>query len=128
MLNQSCFTRRHCSREDKSPDWQQRLPLQWRAMVVGPLRFALHREYEVAASRMFGYDEDERPCYYHHQFHLDAPRTDDGEDFYAALVYGEEVEAWRLVDGRWLVWKAIAREEDEGIARGFFQFSQEMPR
>ena len=128
MFIQSLSTERHCRREGKSPNWRKRIPARWLLMVVAPLRFEMHREYEMAASRLHGYDEDDSACYYCHSYHLSAQRTDDDEEFYSTLVYGEEVEAWRLNDGRWLVWQVIAREEDEGVSRGFFSFSEGKPK
>lgn len=44
-------------------------------------------------------------------------RTDD-EEFYEAVVYGEEVEAWRIV----------RQGEDCGAPRGFYSFAETMPR
>lgn len=114
-------------RESKAPDWQRNLPAEWRVAAVAPLDFAIHREYEMPASRTLGYDEDSVPCYYHHHFVLDAPRTDDDEEFYAAVVYKEEVEAWRLRDGRWLVWRRASHDEDCRSSRGFYSFSERMP-
>lgn len=115
-------------RELPDPDWQQALPAEWRAAAVAPLSFAIHREYEMPACRSFGYDADGAPCYYRHAFLLGAPRSDDDEEFYEAVVYGEEVEAWRLRDERWLVWRIVRQDEDCRAPRGFYSFSEQMPR
>lgn len=115
-------------RKQPDPDWRRALPAEWHAMAVAPLDFAVHREYEMPASRTFGYDADGAACYYRHAFLLGAPRTDDDEEFYEALVYGEEVEAWRLRDERWLVWRIVRQDEDCRTPRGFYTFSETMPR
>lgn len=108
--------------------WQTALPAEWRAAAVAPLDFAIHREHEMEASRTLGYDADGQPCYYHHRYFLDAPRSDDDEEFYAAVLYGEEVEAWRLRDERWLVWRQVRNGEDCQGGRGFYSFCERMPR
>jgi hypothetical protein len=41
---------------------------------------------------------------------------------------GKEVEAWRLRDERWLVWRAVIPEADDRSRRGFFSFSESMPQ
>ena len=120
-----CQQRHPC--EKPPPDWRQRLPRHWRPAVVPPLRFEIQREYEAAAFRLYGFDDDGGPCYYHQRYLLNALRSDDDESLYSALVYGEEVEAWRLKDGRWLVWQWSTRERDEGSTRGFFSFREEKP-
>lgn len=113
---------------ERTPDWAGALPAEWRAAAIAPLQFAMHQEYEMPASRTLGYDADGAACYYRHTFLLDTVRSDDDEEFYQAFVYGEEIEAWRLRDERWLVWRRVRREEDCSEARGFYSFSESMPR
>lgn len=45
-----------CAPDD--PTWLTCLPGEWRDMVIEPLDFKEHREYEMAAGRTFGYDVD----------------------------------------------------------------------
>lgn len=119
------------TRAAREPQWQNDLPAPWRAAVVAPLHFRQWRDYEMPALRQIGYDEDDAPCYYRHLFRLETLRVDDMDVFYAALVYGEEVVAWRLRDQRWLVWKVVRQESDggdSGPGRGFYSFSADMPR
>ncbi|MEO8119778.1 MAG: hypothetical protein ABI606_10710 [Rhodoferax sp.] len=118
-------SRHHNSDE---PDWQQALPTEWRAEAVAPLRFTIHREYEMPASRTLGYDQAGQTCYYHHAFALGEPRSDDDEEFYETIVHGEEVHAWRLRDQRWLVWSVIRKEGDCRGNRSCYSFSESMPR
>jgi hypothetical protein len=118
----------HRRQDDKDPDWRQLLPADWRAAAIAPLTFAIHREYEIPASRTLGYDEEEKACYYHHAFLLRAPCSDDDEEFYETIVYGEEVHAWRLRDERWLIWRIVRAEGDCRGNRGFYSFSENMPR
>ena len=117
--------RRHSSDD---PDWQQALPAEWRAQAIAPLRFTIHRDYEMPASRTLGYDQDGQTCYYQHTFALGEPRSDDDEEFYEAIVHGEEVHAWRLRDQRWLGWSVIRKEGDCRGNRGRYSFAQSMPR
>ncbi|ADC61816.1 hypothetical protein [Allochromatium vinosum] len=85
------------------PCWSTRLPLEWHDRVVPPSAFRVFREFEVQARRVLGYDASGQLCYSAHDYQLFDPRSDDDEDFYPALTYGESVTAWRLTDGRWLV-------------------------
>ncbi|MGE5490217.1 MAG: hypothetical protein ACM31P_02915 [Actinomycetota bacterium] len=115
-------------RSEEGPDWRIALPEEWRDAAVAPLHIATWREHEMPACRSIGYDEDEAPCYYRHVFLLSGLRSDDDLEYYEALVYGEEVQAWRLRDGRWLVWRVAHRDEDRQPAAGSYGFSEQMPR
>ncbi len=106
-------------------DWQAGLPDEWRSMVVAPLGFRRFRDYEAAAQRLLGLDENEQPCYSHYQYRLSEVRSDDDEDFYEETLYAETGISWLLRDGRWLNLRHIG---PQGSGRGFFSFSEEMPR
>ena len=108
--------------------WLAWLPREWRAMVVVPLDFVEHRDYEVSASRCLGYDVEREVCYYAHGYALDELRSDDDEEYYQVVVYSETVHAWRLRDERWLVHR-IAHHCGEGApGRGFYSFAAQCPR
>ena len=111
-----------------TPDWQIFLPDEWRAMVIEPFDFKQHREYEMAAARCFGYDIDGATCYYAHSYALNQSRSDDDEEFYEVVAYGETVHAWRLRDERWLTWRVVHTGEDSDPRRGFYSFSDRPPR
>lgn len=111
-----------------SPDWLLFLPEEWRDMVIEPLDFQQHREYEMAAMRSFGYDVDGTACYYAHSYALNESRSDDDEDFYEVVAYGESVHAWRLRDERWLTYRMVYTGGDGTPARGFYSFSEQQPR
>ncbi len=107
--------------------WSRHLPAEWRDAVEPPLYFDHYSEYEIAAQRSVGYDADDRPCFTAHRFQLTEPASDDDEEFYEIVSRSEEMAAWRLRDGRWLVF----RRECAGPchpARGFYAFSTDMPR
>jgi hypothetical protein len=53
-------------------------------------------------------------------------RSDDDEEFYQVVAYAELLSAWRLRDGRWLIYRLIKREGERGS--GFYSFSDRMPR
>jgi len=108
-------------------EWRQHLPVEWRDSVVAPLDFKTHQEYEMAARRSFGYDGEGQACYYAHRYALDASRTDDDEDFYRVVAYGEAVLAWRLRDDRWLVYRRIYTGEENALGRAFYSFSDRPP-
>ena len=108
--------------------WRARLPPEWLSMVVSPLTLHRHREYEALAERVFGEDEDGRRCFYEHVFVLVDGRSDNDEDYYSVLTYGESVRAWRLRDERWLIHRVIRTDEAERAALGFYSFSEQCPR
>ncbi len=118
--------RRRVSDSGEQP-WWQALPVEWRDMAVVPLYFDLFRECELDAERVFGYDPDGVACYYAHSYLVREPRSDDGEEFYAAPAYGESVVAWLLRDRRWLIHRTVRVGED-CAGRGFYSFSESMPR
>ncbi len=111
---------------DRQPNWAAGLPDEWREQVVIALDFAEHREYEMPASRCFGYDEAGQGCYYAHDYALESLRSDDDESFYHAITYAESVRAWRLRDGRWL-YLHQAQHEEGGAQRAFFTLSNQAP-
>jgi hypothetical protein len=115
---------KHASNE---VDWRFRLPEKWRDAVDVPLYFHHYREYEIAARRTVGYDEDERPCFIAHEVILTRLSSDDDEEYYEVVTYREDMNAWRLRDGRWLVLRST---QSEPCSRngGFYAIHQEMPR
>lgn len=114
--------------EAPAVDWRRHLPADWREQVVAPLDFTEHREYEMPASRRFGYDVDGALCYYAHSYELTESRSDNDEDFYQVVTYGETVHAWRLRDERWLTWRVVHTGDDTDPRRGFYSFSDQPPR
>ena len=117
-----------CGQNRRDPEWTADLPPEWRPMAIAPLSFSVHRDYELPASRTIGYDEEMATCFYRHTYVLGELCSDDGEEFYEAIVYGEEVCAWRLRDDRWLVWKITHEHGECRGNRGFYSFSEQMPR
>ena len=109
-------------------DWRRHLPADWREQVIAPLDFTEHREYEMPASRILGYDADGALCYYAHSYAMTESRSDNDEDFYQVVTYGETVHAWRLRDERWLTWRVVHTGDDCDAQRGFYIFSDRPPR
>jgi hypothetical protein len=109
-------------------DWSDRLPKNWRVMVVPPSEFTRHREYEIAAERIFGTDQDGKCCFYAHSYVLPGCRSDDDEEFYSVIVHAESVRAWRLRDDRWLIYRIVHSDEDCSASRGFYSFSEHCPQ
>lgn len=107
--------------------WHAGLPSDWKQAVDRPMYFRHYREYELPAERTVGYDQDDRPCFVQHRFVLPRLASDDGEEFYEAVTLAEEMTAWRLHDGRWLV----LRNTNAGACQpngGFYAISPDMPR
>lgn len=126
----SAAARPGAGREAGEPlaDWRRHLPAEWSEQVVAALDFASFREYEIAAGRCFGYDEDGAGCYYAHDYALEETRSDDDESYYRVIAYGETVRAWRLRDGRWLNFRQARGGDDGAPHRGFFTLTETPPR
>jgi hypothetical protein len=107
-------------------DWRRDLPKEWQRLVISPLVVERFRDYEMAAERFVGRDEDNQPCYCSSRFVVMETRSDDDEEFYQIAAYAESLKAWRLRDGRWLIFRLISREGERGS--GFYSFSDRMPR
>ena len=118
----------HARPEKLARLWLEHLPPEYRELVIAPLDIRHYRDDELAAERFVGEDEDNAPCFTAHRFNLFEPRSDDGEEFYSVLAYGESLAAWRLRDERWLIWREIMSEENCGEARSFYCLAQTMPR
>lgn len=109
-------------------DWRRLLPADWFGQVIEALDFASFHDYEMAAGRCFGYDEDGTGCYYAHDYAQEEIRSDDDESYYRVVTYGETVRAWRLRDGRWLNFRQAHGEPDGAPQRGFFMLTETPPR
>lgn len=117
----------HVRRPEHAIRWQQGLPVEWQPHVVAPLYFDHYMDYELAAARILGRDEDDKACYCAYSFVLDGrggrhPTT-------AGAHYAESVRAWRLRDGRWLTHRIVIGGHgalEKG--RGFFSLGEGMPR
>jgi hypothetical protein len=109
-------------------DWRRDLPREWAGQVVSPTLFSRFREYEMLAERVVGYEVDDEPCYCAHYFVLNTLRSDDDDEFYLVPGYWERLVAWRLIDGRWLIFRCLSSNEDCAQSRSFFSFADEMPR
>lgn len=110
-----------------APRWQALLPAPWRHQAVPPQSFRVDREYEVPARRVLGHDRAGKPCFCAYDYRLIEPRSDDGEEFYAVIVYGESVQAWRLTDGRWLVRQRVQLGADDELHE-HIAVAERMPR
>lgn len=114
--------------EAPAPTWLDHLPADWRDMVVAPIHFTRHRDYEIAAARLFGRDEYGLQCYYEHDYALTETRSDDDEDYYQVVTHSETVRAWRLRDERWLIYRHVQHGEHCAAGRGFYSFADRPPR
>lgn len=108
-------------------DWRLGLPAEWQAQVVAPFDIACHVDYEMPASRCLGHDVDARLCFYAHDYRVEEMRSDDDEDFYETVAYGETVRAWRLCDERWLIYRQLQLGDECGPGRGFFTLAENPP-
>ena len=133
MNNASLYTHQyfdikpgHSRRREAEIRWQDGLPAHWQDQVVAPLYFDHYLDYVMAAARILGRDESDDACYCAHSFVLESPADPlaPGRE----LSYAENLRAWRLRDGRWLIHRVIIRHGEHAKARGFFSLSPTMPR
>jgi hypothetical protein len=110
------------------PNWRAQLPSEWREQVIPPRTFRVFREYEIAARRVIGYDNDQQPCYCAYDCRLVDLCSDDDEDFYTELAYRESVTAWRIQDGRWLIDRSVEALGDNGNCERCLSIETQMPR
>jgi hypothetical protein len=109
------------------PAWRHHLPQEWQDAIEAPLYFEQHREYEISAGRSVGYDADDRPCFTSHYYLLTSLASDDDEEFYEVITYCEEMSAWRMRDGRWLIYRQ--KSDNQCNQPGsFYIFATCMPR
>lgn len=109
-------------------EWQRHLPKSWRAMVDVPLYFKRFHEHELPANRSLGFDEGDQPCYCAHSVVIPELRSDDDEEYYQVVTYAEQLSAWRLRDGRWLIFRRVGGADCAAPLKDFYSFSDSMPR
>lgn len=114
--------------DEPGRNWRAALPEAWRVQVVVPAFFSAARDYEIDAERVTGYETDDEPCYCRYETVLSDWRCDDDEIWRVVPEYAESIEAWRLIDGRWLVLRHIYLGEDCDSVQTFFTFADAMPR
>lgn len=101
--------------------WSDELPPPLKSLVVVPVRFEQHQDYEMRANHIDGCDAANRPCFCEFQFVVTELRCDDDEVFYETPVYTESLTSWRLIDERWLVCQTtIDRLKRDGRDTRFF--------
>lgn len=110
------------------PAWHDLLTAEWADKVIRPNSFRVFQEFEIPARRVLGFDHHGRPCFCAHDYRLMDQRSDDDEEFYETLAYGESVTAWRLHDDRWLVYRRVEPLGEEGATDSEFRVADRMPQ
>lgn len=115
-------------RELPAVAWQQGLPSSLMALAITPVHFKIAHEYEIAADCTKGYDHHNDPCYCAFRYVRTRLRCDDDEVFYEAPEYAEALTSWKLEDERWLVFREIIADFDQGQVYSQLVASESMPR
>jgi hypothetical protein len=103
-------------------NWSERVPHPWRCLAIAPLWVDVNRDAQAHAERWVGYDEEELPCYCRYRFQMQTdPQAMDGH-------YTEDLCAWRLRDGRWMIHRIVQTAAADGHTYSFYAFSETMPR
>lgn len=117
LYTEQYFESRPGHRRRRSADipWTEALPCQWRELVCAPLYFDHYLDYQLAAERILGRDQEDETCFCAHSVILE----EEG--------YREFLRAWRLRDGRWLIHRIVVRNGRADKARGFYSLGEAMP-
>lgn len=113
---------------DRAIAWQDDLPAPLQGLVVVPVRFEVHEDYEMLADHTDGCDAANLPCFCEFHFVVTDLRSDDDEVFFEAPVYTETLTSWRLIDERWLVRQTTIDRLRSGGVSTRFSITQKMPR
>jgi hypothetical protein len=98
-------------------DWKSGLPAESKPATVPPVRLEQHRDESAQARRVKGYDPLGKLCYYHHAYAINRERFDEEGLYDESEAYREEVTAWRLYTGGWLVRNYTAGEHGHCAGR-----------
>ncbi|UHD17398.1 hypothetical protein [Thiocapsa bogorovii] len=113
---------------DCRPSWREDLGPVWLDRVVPPRSFQVYRDHEIPARRVVGHDGDDVPCFQAYDYRRLDVRSDDDEEYYLAVAYSESLSAWRLHDGRWLVYRRVEPLGEEDAATCVLSIDDRMPR
>jgi hypothetical protein len=112
--------------------WSQRLPAAWRDQVVTPLWVKVQRDQASGAERWLGFDEEDAPCFVRQCFSIPVGDDVGGEVGLLpaqAVAHGEDLMAWQMRDGRWLIHRIIVSQAHARPRNySFYAFSESMPR
>lgn len=93
--------------------WEKGLPLQYLGAVVAPRLLERFEDEPAHARKCLGYDGEGTTCYYRHAYSRTGLWLDEEDCFHEEENYYEEVIAWRLENGNWLVRRYEAGEEGQ---------------
>lgn len=122
----------HASLQPQPPadglQWWSAIPWYLKDLVVPPVLFHTDTEYEVQAARTLGKDLWDEPCYCAFRYiqrpmQLKEPAADA-----ASPVFAQNIDAWRLVDGHWLVLTRTYADFDTGSFDQDLTIQSGMPR
>ena len=119
----------HCPHNpDAMVAWSDDLPTPLKHLVVAPVSFQVHQDYEMRATHTGGCDASNKPCFCEFQFVMTQLRSDDDEVFFEAPVYSETLTSWRLIDDQWLVCRTTMDRLAAGGCHTQLSISNAMPR
>ncbi len=86
-------------------NWKTGLPVKNVPTTIPPVALEKFQDETAHALRVKGFDSQGQFCHYHHAYALNRERFDE-EGFYDENeAYRQEITAWRLSGGGWLVRK-----------------------
>ena len=117
-------TRRSCN----DVQWWREVPWYLKDLVVPPVQFLIHQEYEIQADRTLGHDQWDAACYCAFRYVQRQLHAADCDPTPVAPVYAQTMDAWRLVDGNWLVLTRTFADFDSGHFQSDLTIHPTMPR
>lgn len=84
-------------------NWKTGLPVESGPALVPPVALEKFEDKPACALRIKGFDSQGRHCYYHHSYAINRERFDEEGLYDESEAYRQEVTAWRLCIGGWLV-------------------------
>lgn len=115
---------KRASHLSKEVQWSDRLPPTWKPLANQPMWVEIQRDSDSQAERWLGFDEDESPCFCRYIFQIPLGQSHEP----GVSMYGEDLAAWRLRDGRWLIHRTIQCQADSQAYYAFYAFSETMPK
>ena len=86
-------------------NWKAGLPKESESAAVAPVALEKFADKTAYAQRTKGFDSHGKLCYYYQTYALYRERFDEEGLYDESEAYRQEVTAWRLYSGGWLIRK-----------------------
>ncbi|WP_190275873.1 hypothetical protein [Thiorhodovibrio frisius] len=87
----------------------------------------MYPDYEMPARQVVGFDVSGAICFRAYDYRLLDPYSDDDEEFYTLLTYGESAVGWRLKERGWLLYRRVESHMEEDHREEGLQWAADWP-